>query len=69
MRFKILIILAFCVLYTHAGVALSKATMSPHEMTKFLKTCHQIEEAGSDMYGVGGNLTCGDYSLPDRRTK
>ncbi len=56
MKFKILTILALCILFSAAVGAVGMDKSSPQEMLKSLKTAHDIEEAGSDTYGVGGNI-------------
>jgi hypothetical protein len=58
MRFKALIVLAICGFWTQVVEAVDKENLSSHQVLKLLKTCHEFEEAGSDTYGVGGNITC-----------
>ncbi len=62
MQCKFLIILAICVFSTQAVEAVGNEKLTPQQMLKFLKTCQQFEEAGSDTYAVGGNINCENYS-------
>ena len=62
MQFKILAVLTMCALFSTAVGAVDMGKNSPEEMQKSLqmlrslKLSHDIEEAGSDTYGVGGNI-------------
>jgi hypothetical protein len=58
MQFKTLIAFAICFFCTQVVEAAEKENLSPQQMLKLLKTCHEHEEAGSEMYGVGGNINC-----------
>lgn len=69
MRFKALIVLAICVFWTHVVEAVDKKNLSSHQLLKLLKTCHDFEEAGSDTYGVGGNIACEKLLEPTGRSK